>query len=92
MLVADYFSLHGHNFLVITDRFTGWNAIMSTPPGKFDGQYLVTILRDFCTTWNIPEHITTDGGPQMMNCVFKQWLKDWDITHRPSRAYFYVPT
>ena len=31
MLVADYFSLHGHNFLVIDDRFTGWNAIVSTP-------------------------------------------------------------
>jgi hypothetical protein len=23
MIVADYFSLHGHNFLVIADRFTG---------------------------------------------------------------------
>ena len=33
MLVADYFLLHGHNFLVIADRFTGWNAIVSTPPG-----------------------------------------------------------
>ena len=32
MLGADYFSLHGHNFLVIADRFTGWNAIESTHP------------------------------------------------------------
>ena len=40
MLVADYFSLHGHNFLVKADRFMGWNAIMSTPPGKFDGRNL----------------------------------------------------
>ena len=80
MLVADYFSLHGRNFLMIADRFT--------PPGKFDGQYLATIMRDFCTTWNIPEHITTEGGPQMMSGVFKKWMKDWDITHRPSSAYF----
>ena len=65
MIVADYFSFHGHNFLVIADRFTGWNAIVSTPQGKFDGQHLVTIMRDFCATWNIPEHITTDGGPQI---------------------------
>ena len=69
MIVADYFSLHGHNFLVIVDRFTGWNAIVSTPQGKIDGQHLVTIMRDFCATWNIPEHITTDGGPQMMSGV-----------------------
>ena len=53
MIVADYFSLHGHNFLVIADIFMGWNAIVSTPQGKFDGQHLVTI-RDFCATWNIP--------------------------------------
>ena len=24
----------------------------------------------------------------MMSGVFQQWLKDWDITHRPSSAYF----
>jgi hypothetical protein len=34
MLVADYFSLNGHNFfLVIGDRFKRWNAIESNPPG-----------------------------------------------------------
>ena len=60
MVVADFFSIHGHNFLVIADRFTGWNAIISTPPGKFDGLNLVSIMIDFCATWNIPEHITTD--------------------------------
>ena len=32
MLVADFFSIHGHNFLGIADRFTGWNAIVSIPP------------------------------------------------------------
>jgi hypothetical protein len=88
MIVADYFSLHGHNFLVIADRFTGFNAIVSTPQGKFDGQHLVAIMRDLCATWNIPEHITMDDGPQMMSGVFQKWMKDWEITHRPSSAYF----
>ena len=72
MIVADYFSLHGHNFLVIADRFTGWNAIVSTPQGKFNVQHLVTIMKDFCATLNIPEHITRDGGPQMMSGVFQK--------------------
>ena len=73
---------------MIADRFTGWNAIVSTPQGKFDGQHLVTIMRDFCANWNIPEHITTDGGPQMMSGVFQKWMKDWDIKHVPSSTYF----
>ena len=76
MIVEDYFSLQGQNFLVVADRFTGWNTILSTPQGKFDGQHLVTIMRDFCATWNIPEHITMDGGPQMMSGVLQKWLKD----------------
>ena len=78
--------MHGHNFLVIADRFTGWNAIVSTPQGKFNVQHLVTIMNDFCATLNIPEHITRDGGPQMMSGVFQKWMKDWDITHRLSTA------
>ena len=53
-VAPDYFSLHGHKFLVIANRFTWWNAIVSTAPGKFDGQHLVTVMRDFCATWNIP--------------------------------------
>ena len=32
MIVADYFSIHGHNFLDVANRFTGWNTIISTPP------------------------------------------------------------
>ena len=71
IIVCDYFSLQDHNFLVIADRFTGWNSVIPTPPGKFDGQHLIT-----------------DGGPQMMSGVFQKWLKEWDIQHQPSRAYF----
>ena len=41
-------------------------------------------MRDFCATWNTPEHITTDGGPQMMSGVFQKWMKELDIAHRPS--------
>ena len=72
MIVADYFSMHGHNFLMIADRFTGWNTIVSNPHGKFDGQHLVSNMRDLCATWNIPEHITIDGGPQMMSGVIPE--------------------
>jgi hypothetical protein len=45
-------------------------------------------MRDLCTTCIIPEHVTTDGRPQMISNIFQKWMKDWDITHRPSSAYF----
>ena len=32
MIVADYFSLQGHNFLIVADRFTGWQMVNPAPP------------------------------------------------------------
>ena len=45
------------------------------------------MMIDFCSMWNIPEHIRTDGGPQMMSGVFQKWFKQWDIKHHPISAY-----
>jgi hypothetical protein len=88
IVVADYFSLQGHNFLVVADRFTGWQQVYPAPPGKFDSKNFINCLRELFATWNIAEHITTDGGPQMMCEETQAWLKKMDIHHQPSSAYF----
>ena len=66
MIVADYFSLQGHNFFVVADYFTGWQTVYPAPPGKFDGKNFTRCLREFIATWNIAGNLSTDGGPQMM--------------------------
>ena len=88
MIVADYWSLQGNNFLVIADRFTGFQAVYPAPPGKFDGKNFINCLREFFATWNIMEHLTTDGGPQMMSGEVQTWLHKLDVHHQPSSAYF----
>jgi hypothetical protein len=88
MIVADYFSLHGNNFLVVADRFSGWKQVYPALPGKFDGKHQIKFLRDFFASWNIAEHITTDGGLQMMCGEVQTWLRKWDVKHHPSSAYF----
>ena len=52
MIVTDYFSLQGHNFLVVADRFTRWKMVYPAPPGKFDGKNFNRCLREFFATWN----------------------------------------
>jgi hypothetical protein len=74
MICADYFSLQGHNYLVVADRFTGWQQVYPAPPGKFDGKSFISFLRDFFATWNIADHLTTDGGPQIMSGEVQTWL------------------
>ena len=87
-VVLDYFSLQGRNFLIIGDRFSGWLSIYETGEGQFDGKTLVKHFRAWCEVFNIPEEVSSDGGPQMMSTIFQENLKAWDVKHRVSSSYF----
>merc|ERR1711891_103956 len=86
-VVADYFSLAGYNYLVLGGRLSGWLSIYTTGRGEFDGKGLVNKAREYFTTFNIPEEIATDGGPQLTSDVFQKSLKAWGVRHRLSAAY-----
>ena len=87
-IVADYCSVGGRNFLVIGDRFSGWLSIYEAGEGAYDAKSLVKQLRDWCQMFNIPEEISTDGGPQMTSSIFQEALKSWGIRHRLSSSYY----
>jgi hypothetical protein len=86
-VVRDYFFIAGVNYLVLGDRFSGWLSIYTASKGEFDAKALVKKSREYFTSFNIPEEIATDGGPQMMSDVFQKSLKSWGIRHRLSSAY-----
>jgi hypothetical protein len=86
-VVGDYFSLAGINYLVLGDRFSGWLSIYTASKGEFDAKALVKRSREYFTTFNIPEDIATDGGPQMTSDIFQKSLKAWGIRHRLSSTY-----
>ena len=88
MVVGDYFSLQGHNYLVLADRYSGWLSIYSTGVGEYDGKSMEKILRQHFMTFNIPEEFSSDGGPQMMSETVQNCFKRWGIHHRLSSAYF----
>ena len=87
-VVMDYFSLEGRNFLAIGDRFSGWLSIYEAGPGQFDAKSLVNKVRGWCESFNIPEEISTDGGPQLTSKVFQDSLTAWDVRHRLSSVYY----
>ena len=70
------------------DRFSGWLSIYETGEGQFDGKTLVKHFRAWCEVFNIPEEVSSDGGPQMMSTIFQENLKAWDVKHRVSSSYF----
>ena len=49
---------------------------------------MVNKVRGCCESFNIPEKIATDGGPQLTSKVFQDNLKAWDVKRRLSSAYY----
>ena len=88
LLVCDYFALHGQSYLIITDLFSGWITHFHVGRNAFDGSSLVWWFREYFQTFNVPEEITTDGGPQLTSEPVKEFLKCYHIHHRFSSAYF----
>ena len=88
-VVADYFDLAGHRYLVIADRLSGWVEIFATPSGtkQSGAQGLVDRLRNFMAIFGVPEELSSDGGPEFTASVTKDFLRRWGVSHRVSSAY-----
>ena len=81
--VSDFFHKNGKQYGVYGDRFSGWVSIYNKQKSS-----ITSFIRDMCTHHGIPETLSTDGGPEYMSGEFQQMLKDLQIEHRVSSAYF----
>ena len=76
---CDYFHYHGHDYLVIVDRYSNWPMVFRSESGA---QGLIKRLREFFVTFGIAENLTSDGGPQFRAGDLKAFLKSWGVHHR----------
>ena len=77
-ICTDYMSLHGHNYGVFVDRFTGW-------PGVYTGSAatdVVSVLSNICEDYGVPRTCTTDGGPPYTSEKVKKMMATYGIGHR----------
>ena len=88
-IFGDFFSFGGNHYLVIGDRLSGWTEIFSTPTGSSQSgaRGLITCLRSLFCTFGVPYELSSDGGPEFVSDMTRQFLKDWDVAHRISSAY-----
>ena len=87
-VVADYFYLHGHQYLVYADRYTGWITIAQTPSTGNDADSLVKDLRTAFGLYGAPAELATDGGPPFASRSVQQFLTRWGVQWRCSSAYY----
>ena len=87
-VVADYFQLNGHEYLVYADRYTGWVTIAKSPATGNDATVLIRELRTAFGLYGAPMEIATDGGPPFASFAVQQFLRTWGVSWRVSSAYY----
>ena len=50
-------------------------------------QELISALREFLTTYGVPDQLATDGGSNYMAQATQTFLKTWGVSHIVSSAY-----
>ena len=90
MVYADFFELHGHHYLIIGDRLSGWTEVVKIKAGSSSARSkgLCEASRKTFVTFGIPSELSSDGGPEFVAKETKDFLEKWGVHHRLSSAYF----
>lgn len=81
--VADLFHMVGRMYIVYADRFFRWTEVAATKPDA-SASTIITILRQYFTSFGVPEEISTDGGPPFNSHDVNTFLQSWNVSHRTS--------
>ena len=84
-ICADYFTHHGHHYLVAVDRYSNWPIVEESASGS---KGLITALRRIFVTFGISDELSSDGGPEFTASATQQFLRDWRVRHRVSSVGF----
>ena len=88
-VATDYFNVRGKNYLLTVDRFTNWPDLRqaSAATAEAGAAGLMKALRQLFAQFGVPEHLSSDGGPEYTSHILKDFMSRWGITHRLSSAY-----
>lgn len=81
---ADLFSHAGHSYLVYIDRLSGWPTVTAWYNKDPTANDVIRQLRQRFVDTGVPVRLRSDGGPQFSAKSFTDFLKRWNVTHRPS--------
>ena len=88
LVVADFFKLYGHDYLVYADRYTGWVTVSKSPATGTTSSALIRDLQTAFTLYGAPLELATDGGPQFASHHTQQFLRDWGMKWRVYSAHY----
>ena len=76
---TDLFMIGNRNYLVVVDYYTNFIEIdyLSATSSKV---VVEKLKKQFCR-FGIPRQIVSDGGPQYTSSEFREFVKEWGISH-----------
>jgi hypothetical protein len=78
-ICSDFFSLQGHNFCLVVDRFSNWLQIFT---GKGGAHNLISLLGQCFHSFGIPETLTSDVDPDFTAGNTQEFLRKLGVHHR----------
>ena len=84
----DFFSCSGENFLLYTDRLSGWPVVFKFKRGETTSRNVIDACRPCFIDLGIPVILRSDNGPQFTASEFKDFLGRWDVRHIKSTPYY----
>ena len=87
-ICADYCLKEGTGYLITVDRYSGWPVVQRVGYGETTSKHLITALKNHCSTYGIPEELSSDGGPQLESRETNQFLNAYGIHHRVSSVAY----
>jgi transposase InsO family protein len=90
-IAMDLFHHSGKEYLVITDKFSGWPDIYEFRGNNGVSTEQVTkAILQWAKTLGVPNRITSDNGPQFKSNEFREFCGKWGICHDPSSPYHHI--
>ena len=88
-IFANFFDFGGRHYLVVGDRLSGWVEIFSAKSGtpQAGATGLIGNLRWLFATFDVPEELSSDGGPEFVASATRAFLARWGVQQRNSSAY-----
>ncbi len=77
----------GREYLVITDKYSGWPELFDFGKRGVNSKDVEKAISRWSMAMGIPNHLTSDNGPQFKSEEFKNYWKKWGIHHNPSSPY-----
>ncbi|QQP52720.1 Transposon Tf2-6 polyprotein, partial [Caligus rogercresseyi] len=89
-VAADLFLYEGREYLVITDKYSGWPEVYDCGKSGVNTKDVEKAIARWMASLGVPVRLTTDGGPQFKGEAFKEFCRRWGILHDPSSPYHHI--